>query len=206
MGQEETCKTTFKGKTSSGKARLETDVLHFRAPDLKLTIPFKDIQKVTARGETLAITFPGGTASFDLGVAAAKWASKILHPPSRLDKLGVKPDWRASAVGVADQGFLAELEESVAYLSIGRVAKPSDAIFFGATKAAELVRLEKLKAALKPDGAIWVVRPKGRPEISEQAVMAAGRAAGLVDVKVISFSPTHTAEKFVIPLVNRALD
>lgn len=107
MGQEETCRTTFKGKTSSGKARLETDVLHFRAPDLKLTIPFKDIQQVTARGETLAITFPGGTASFDLGVAAAKWANKILHPPSRLDKLGVKPDWRASAIGVADQAFLA---------------------------------------------------------------------------------------------------
>ena len=29
--------------------------------------------------------------------------------------------------------------------------------------------------------------------------MAAGKQAGLVDVKVVSFSPTHTAEKFVIP-------
>jgi hypothetical protein len=32
------------------------------------------------------------------------------------------------------------------------------------------------------------------------AVMRAGQAAGLVDVKVVSFSATHTAEKFVIPL------
>jgi hypothetical protein len=56
---------------------------------------------------------------------------------------------------------------------------------------------------LKPNGALWIVRPKGRPEISERAVMAAGKAAGLVDVKVVSFSATHTAEKFVIPLAKR---
>jgi hypothetical protein len=29
--------------------------------------------------------------------------------------------------------------------------------------------------------------------------MTAGKLAGLVDVKVVSFSATHTAEKFVIP-------
>jgi hypothetical protein len=57
---------------------------------------------------------------------------------------------------------------------------------------------------LKPAGALWVVRPKGRREITESDVMAAGKAAGLVDVKVVSFSDTHTAEKFVIPVAQRA--
>ncbi len=33
--------------------------------------------------------------------------------------------------------------------------------------------------------------------------MAAGKRAGLVDVKVVSFSDTHTAEKFVIPVAKR---
>jgi hypothetical protein len=33
--------------------------------------------------------------------------------------------------------------------------------------------------------------------------MAAGKTAGLVDVKVVSFSETHTAEKFVIPRRDR---
>lgn len=33
--------------------------------------------------------------------------------------------------------------------------------------------------------------------------MAAARAAGLVDVKVVRFSGTHTAEKLVIPLIKR---
>jgi hypothetical protein len=81
--------------------------------------------------------------------------------------------------------------------------KESDAIFFGATAADQLARIATLKASLKSNGALWVIRPKGRPEISEGAVMAAGKAAGLVDVKVVGFSPTHTAEKFVIRVADR---
>jgi hypothetical protein len=39
--------------------------------------------------------------------------------------------------------------------------------------------------------------------ISERGVMAAGKAAGPVDIKVVAFSATHTAEKFVIPARDR---
>jgi len=120
-----------------------------------------------------------------------------------LEKLGVKADWRVSAIGVDDRTFLQEIEGRVALLSIGRAVKHSDAIFYGVSREAHLPRMEKLKAALKPTGALWTIRPKGRPEISEASVMAAGKAAGLVDVKVVSFSPTHTAEKFVIPVKDR---
>ncbi len=203
MGSEAHVTVRFNGKAASGKARLETDVLHFRGADVRLAIPFKAMSNVAARGGTLSVRFPGGTASFDLGTAASKWAEKIQHPPSRLEKIGVKPGWRVSALGVNDEAFLAELERAVAMLSIGRVVKASDAIFFGVTKEAELARLEKLKASLVPDGAIWIIRPKGRPEISERATMAAGKSAGLVDVKVVGFSATHTAEKFVIPVAAR---
>jgi hypothetical protein len=204
MGAEAMCTARFNGQKAVGKARLETEILQFRGGDLKLSIPFKQMSKVVARGGTLSVTFPDGTAAFDLGPAAAKWQDKILHPPSRLAKLGAKPGWRVSAIGVHDEAFLTELEGAVTYLSIGRVAKESDAIFLGATKEAELGRMDKLKASLRPEGALWVIRPKGRPEISEMAVMRAGKAAGLVDVKVVSFSATHTAEKFVIPLRARS--
>jgi len=34
-------------------------------------------------------------------------------------------------------------------------------------------------------------------------VITAGRKAGLKDVKVVGFSPSHTALKFVIPLSKR---
>src|SRR4051812_3694814 len=109
--------------TASGKARLETAALQFRGGDLKLSIPFAEMSRVAARGGTLRVTFPGGTAAFELGDAAPKWAAKILHPPSRLQKIGVKPEWRVSAIGVDDAAFLAELEGAVAHLSIGRVTE-----------------------------------------------------------------------------------
>jgi len=204
MGAEATCTARFKGLKAQGKARLETEVLQFCGGELKLSIPFKQMSKVVARRGTLSVTFPDGTAAFDLGPSAAKWQDRILHPPSRLQKLGATPDWRVSAIGVHDDAFLKELEGAVAYLSIGRVVTDSDAIFLGATREGELARIETLKASLRPDGALWVIRPKGRPEISEMAVMRAGKAAGLVDVKVVSFSATHTAEKFVIPVRFRA--
>jgi hypothetical protein len=203
VGAEANCTAHFKGRTAAGKARLETEVLQFRGGDLRLSIPFKQMSKIAARGGTLIVTSPDGTASFDLGTAAPKWAEKMQHPPSRLQKIGVKAGWRVSAIGVDDTAFLNELEAAVARLSIGRIIKNCDAIFFSATNEADLARLEKLKTSLKSNGALWIIRPKGRPEISERATMAAGKAAGLVDVKVVGFSPTHTAEKFVIPLAKR---
>src|SRR6266487_971183 len=194
MGAEAVCSAGFKGTTATGVARLETDVLRFRGGDLRLSIPFKDIETIGSSNGVLTITFGGGSATFKLGAASTKWADAIRNPPSRLKKIGVKAAWRVSAIGVHDEAFLEELRPMVAHLSIGRVVNPSDAIFFGVTKTAQLARMESLKLSLTPSGALWVIRQKSRPEISERATMAAGKAAGLVDVKVVSFSPTHTAE------------
>jgi len=203
MGAEAKCTARFKGSEGRGTARLETDTLQFRGGDLRLSIPFKSMTRITADAGVLHVTSAEGTAAFDLGTAATKWADKIKNPPSRLQKIGVREDWRVSAIGVDDETFLAELEGAVALLSVGRVVKHCDAIFYGAIREAQLSRLETLKRSIKPNGSIWVIRPKGRKEISESAVMAAGKAAGLVDVKVVSFSATHTAEKFVIPVAQR---
>ena len=203
MGAEAVVSFTVNRKSANGKARLETDVLQLRGDDVKLSIPFKAMRNVRAAGGVLRFDSPHGGIALELGSAAPKWAEKILHPPSRLAKIGVKPDWRVATLGIDDEDFLAELEHAVAVLSIGRMVKDCDAVFFGATSASQLGRLPALKKSLKPNGALWVVRPKGRPEISEAAVMAAGKAAGLVDVKVVSFSATHTAEKLVIPIKDR---
>jgi hypothetical protein len=56
---------------------------------------------------------------------------------------------------------------------------------------------------LKPAGAIWVIYPKGVKDITQAEVMAASKNACLVDVKVASFSPTHTALKLMIPVSKR---
>ena len=203
MGSEATCTMRFDKRTSTGRARLETTVLQIRGEDTKIDLPFTTMSKVVVENGWLSITHAEGRLSLELGGAAQKWADKILHPPSRLTKIGVKPDWNASAIGPFDSDFVAELRAAAGALSIGRVAPKSDAIFFAVVRAADLKRLDKLRRALKPNGALWIVRPKGHAELTERAVMVAGKAAGLVDVKVVGFSSTHTAEKFVIPVKNR---
>jgi hypothetical protein len=60
-----------------------------------------------------------------------------------------------------------------------------------------LNQIQKLKASLEPGGGLWVIYPKGVPQIKEIQVIDAGRAAGMKDVKVARFSATHTALKFV---------
>src|SRR5690242_6289273 len=116
MGAESLVNVRFTGQSAAGKARLETDVLYFRGGELRLSIPFREMTKVAARAGTLTVAFPGGAAAFALGRDAAKWADKILHPPSRLDKIGAKAEWRASAIRVGDDTFLKELASRIAYL------------------------------------------------------------------------------------------
>jgi hypothetical protein len=48
-----------------------------------------------------------------------------------------------------------------------------------------------------------VIAPKGQRHITETDVLLAGRAPGLTDVKVVRFSETHTAHRFVVPLAGR---
>ena len=57
---------------------------------------------------------------------------------------------------------------------------------------------------IEPDGAVWVVFRKGRRDFNENDVLRGGLAAGLVDVKVVRFSDTHTASKFVIRKAERS--
>ena len=78
-------------------------------------------------------------------------------------------------------------------------------IFFAAHAPRDLSRLEAIAGRLEPAGAIWLIRAKGRgAPISERQSMAAGKQAGLVDVKVVSYSDTHSAEKYVIPVARRS--
>lgn len=202
MGQEATCEARFGGKVSNGKALLETDELIFRG-DFRLAIPTKSMESVEAAAGILTITYPQGTVAFALGPQAEKWAYKIRNPSTLADKLDVKPGLRVSVCGVADASFREQLLARTADVRDGKPAKDSDLIFLAADTAKDLDRLKPLQASLKRNGAIWVVYPKGRKEITEVNVLQAGKLAGLADTKVARFSETHTALKFVIPVAKR---
>ena len=202
MGAEAKCRLTVGRKKADGTALLETDELIFRGGDLRLSIPYTSISAVDASNGILRLTSSAGVVSFELGDAAVRWADKIRNPPRRIDKLGIKTGQRVLLVGLRDTTFREEIETCGATV-LSRGTSQADVIFVAANDRGDLDRLVTLQKFLTRAGAIWVIRPKGSAVISEGDVMKAGRAAGLVDVKVVRFSDTHTAEKFVIPVSRR---
>ena len=89
-------------------------------------------------------------------------------------------------------------------VTVGRPKADTDLVFLAADSHAELVGLPALRARIRPAGGIWVVSRKGRAAtLRDIEVMAAARDAGLVDNKVVAFSPTHTSIRLVIPVALR---
>ena len=186
MGQEIKCRVDYSGKSSDGKALLETSAVLFRG-GFRLKIPFREIQAIEASEHRLLIRFPEGEAVFHLGPAAQKWAEKIRNPPGRLDKLGIKAGTKVRLIGRHDADFRRELADRGA---ITASRKPEIAFLLVENKE-DLVELAYLKEA-----PVWVIYPKGVQTVTEANVIAAGRDAGFIDSKVCSFSATHTALRF----------
>jgi hypothetical protein len=122
----------------------------------------------------------------------------------RLDRLGVKLGSKVAILGVPDQDFRTELAGRTADLTDGWPAPDTDLVFLAADSTADLEPLPALAARIRPAGAIWVISRKGKTAtLHDVEVIAAARAAGLVDNKVASFSATHTSLRLVIPLALR---
>ncbi len=119
-----------------------------------------------------------------------------------LEKLGVRAGTRISVLGVEEPSFVEELERWGADVSKRR-RKDSDMIVVGIRRLDDLTRLESLQTSIVRSGAIWVVYPKGRKDLPEAEVIRRGVATGMVDNKIVRFSDTHTALRFVIPLARR---
>src|SRR3954466_5799785 len=102
MGLEAVCVARYKRQKSEGKARLEQKTLEFRG-DFRLDVPLASIKRADAKRGALQVQFEGGTATFELGAAAEKWALKIRYPKPLIEKLGVKTGMRVGILGEADR-------------------------------------------------------------------------------------------------------
>jgi hypothetical protein len=200
MGQEVECVARHAGQESSGRAQLETDDLRFRG-DFRVSVLYRDVTAATAVDGTLTVEYPDGPLELDLGARAEKWGHSILHPRTVIEKLGVKPGQRVALRGIEDPAFRSLLAERGA--DIADDGEDIDHLFTAAETPDDLDELAGLRTRLAPSGGLWTIRRKGSADVGEHDVRHAGRAAGLVDVKVVRFSDTHTAEKFVIPKAER---
>ncbi len=128
----------------------------------------------------------------------------LLSTRPLLDKLGVKPGSKIAILNLEDAGFIKLLKDRTSDIVTGKPRSKVDLVFVGAEDVAGLRKLVELKTWIEPNGAIWVIRPKGgRSALRDTDVIDAGLAAGLVDNKIASFSDTHGAMRLVFRLRDR---
>src|SRR5262245_31970507 len=130
MGYEADCTIRFEGQTATGTAWLEHKDLVFRGP-FRLAIRLSEISEARADADTLVVRFGGRRADLEIGAAAAKWAKRITNPPSRIDKLGVKPGMRVAFVNLRDDELRGEIQRAGATV-LARPTGGADAVFLGA--------------------------------------------------------------------------
>ncbi len=206
VGRKVECSARIDGARHEGVAELESTELLFRASEVRLRIPFAKVTAVHASGARLTLEHAGATAVFELGPEAKRWAEKIRNPPSLVDKLGVKPGSRVSVLNVDDPEFLSQLTARTPNAHIQSRRVGCDLIVLGVGDRTDLRRIRTLRSFIVANGAVWVVWRKGSPDVNENDVRDAALAAGLVDVKVVSFSATHSALKLVIRVADRHRD
>jgi len=190
-GQKVNCKADFASDhvTFSGGRRGE--------------VPYTKVQVLgTAKG-VLRLRVDGALMDFPLGAKVDRVAAKIRKPPTLMEKLGVHSGLKVAAVNVEAKAFTVELAKAAPEAIRGEPARPVDLLFLGVRGRDELERIAGAARHVKPDGGLWVVYPKGRRDLRESDVLAAGREAGLKDTKVARVSTELTALKFVHPVEAR---
>lgn len=192
MGKEADVTARFADGADRGRLQYEAPRLVFRGAQRRV---YEGGSLVDVRAEGADLVLADG-ARFTLGEArAAAWVQAIRNPKSRLDKIGVKAGMRIAVIGVADPTFTEELVERGAAPVSERTAL--DLLFYAADSAEALAGIAGLVPALAERGALWIVSRKGKAAtVKDVDVMAAAKACGLVDSKVVGFSETLTALRF----------
>ena len=123
-------------------------------------------------------------------------------------KLGIKPGFCIFADDAPKpyRDIVGELPAGAKILA--RPSASLDMVHLFATKAVGLAgKLEALRAAIVPDGMIWVSWPKKTSgvatDLSDVVVRDIALPLGLVDVKVCAVDEVWSGLKFVIPKAQR---
>jgi hypothetical protein len=122
---------------------------------------------------------------------------------STVQKLGIKPGFRIFTAGLsgAYRDIVGELPVGVTITKAARA--PLNMVHVFATEAAGLAaKLRSYRAAIAPDGMVWVSWPKKASgvatDLSDVVVRDTALPLGLVDVKVCAVDETWSGLKFVI--------
>jgi hypothetical protein len=120
-----------------------------------------------------------GTAVFDLGPQAEKWAAKI---SGRHRQARHRPEHRVAVLTVRDEAFVAKLRTRGVGLGRAR-RRRAPTSSSSAPRRWQGLGMRLLAGSIKRDSAIWTITPKGAGSGHRHRQ---AREAGLVALKVVS--------------------
>ena len=209
MGQEIKTQLRLDGRIIDVTALLETDTLVFRG-GATMAIPFAEMFSVEASSGWLELKTPRGLVLLELGPKAEVWRERIKNPKALVEKLGLSETKKVCVVGKLDADLRADIDASGAKVAKSARGKDFDVVFVAANVKKDLEKLPAIKETIVPDGAIWIIYPKATasgvkldPELTERAVLTAGRTLTLTDNKQVKINEDLTAVRFVIPVAYR---
>lgn len=202
MGQEVKTQLRWDGRIVEGTAELEPAALVFRG-GATVSLPFSEMWQVDANAGWLEIKSPRGLMLLELGAKAEVWKERIKNPKGLVEKLGLDAEKKVVVVGKLDAGLRQELEASGAKVAKSARGKDFDIAFVAVGAKKDLESIAKARELIKDTGAMWLVYPKGREDLTERDVLTGGRTRELVDNKQVKVDDVLTAVRFVVPVAAR---
>ena len=123
-----------------------------------------------------------------------------------LDKLGIKPGMRVILEGAVPRELAERVRGMEEVEAVGAGEGDAHVVLYRLPDAASAKHdLARLRKAIVPHGAIWVLTAKkGAPDyVKQETLIPLGKAVGLVDNKIASVDDATSAIRFVIPLAQR---
>lgn len=194
MGLEAKVKATHKTVESMGKLHVDSTALVFSSKELKWSVSLSSAISATAADGILTVKNGRDKIVFEVGETADRWIEKILNPPSRMKKLGVKAGMRYWIEGGFDRDFIRELEELEA-ISV-RSADQCDIAFWYVDSKNKLNKLETIQSKLKQKVNLWIMWPKGVTSITQTDVMTAANECGMGPSKTAAFDTAVSSMRF----------
>jgi hypothetical protein len=123
-------------------------------------------------------------------------------------KLGLKDGHRVCVLNPPKKysDVIGRLPKDIALTD--RLNHPADIVHVFVTRQADLTsRIQLMRKAIAPDGALWVSWPKKASkvptDVTEDTIRSLALASGLVDVKICAIDDVWSGLKLVIPVAQR---
>lgn len=194
MGLELNTTATIGRKKFEGKLYLDSKFITFKSQAFGWSAELARPIEASAAKDRLMVAQDGTKVAFDVGSKASRWVEKILNPPTRITKLGVKPGQRLWLSAGFDKPFRDELKQSGATLK--RKIEQSDLAFWRVRDREQLAEFDDLSQRI-PDGInLWIVWDKGSQAIGQTDVMQSAQQRGWGPSKTAAFDETLSSMRF----------